>query len=620
MHNHRWILVFILFLLLTNHSFAQKASRREWAIFQKGVKEYRSENWSAAEKIFSTIIEKLPDSKLTTANWLMLAKTFYKEKKYKKSLTYSQKFLKKFPASQYTDDIYFLIGENYFRLNRIRSAITNWLYVMEKSGDKRLIRKAEHLAQETMSYRLTTDEVEDLAKKQEDDFTREVIFYHLAKRYYRLGKTRLAMVSLQKLLHLPRAAADIYDQAQQLYDVLENKNGRVLRIAALLPLSGDNQDFGRALLDGAKLALNNYLQSNDPLVEIVPVDYGTDLTTALEKMKEIARDPSISAVWGPVENDITAACAVIADYEDLLLITPTATNDNLRNLSTNLIQLSAPIDVQAQKLARFAQDSLHLHRYASLSPIDSYFIHFTNDFIKFQKDFGNEVVAEQWYYPQDQDITRHFKAIKRVGLKLAFQDSVLQTDSTLTDHAVDSLYHIYLNKAEEKLKTFHSKIDSADIPVKSFDGFFLPIYKEDIGMMAAQFAYWNIQAQLLGNSDWYDEQALKKNKNYINGLIFVSDGYLNDQSWDFRKFRNDFRMTYKRTPDKLSLIGYDAFNFILSAVSGNEHSVNRHNIADYIEEAPIYSGIYCTFHIGKKRYNNFARILKVVYGQILPLN
>ena len=352
---------------------------------------------------------------------------------------------------------------------------------------------------------------------------------------------------------------------------------------------------------------------------LIVFDYETRLTTALQKLKEIARDPSISAVFGPVENDISAACAVLAEYEHISLITPTATEKELRSLSSNLIQLSIPMDITVQKLARYAQDSLKLKRFATVAPIDDYFIRMTKMFVQKQEQMDNTIVSQQWYYPGDQDITPRFKALKRIGVKLTYQDSVLAEDSTLTQQVIDSLYAQYQKEQREYLDETNTKVDSADILVKSINGLFMPLYADDISMVASQYAYWNIQGQVLGNADWYDSEALKKNRNYINGLIFVSDGYLNKESWDYRKFRNDFRDTYKRTPEKFEIIGFDSFNFILSALEGAPKNISRNDFFKRIKSAPLYNGVYRNFEVGKKRFNDATRILKFTYGQILPL-
>lgn len=179
------------------------------------------------------------------------------------------------------------------------------------------------------------------------------------------------------------------------------------------------------------------------------------------------------------------------------------------------------------------------------------------------------------------------------------------------------LYHEEQVKYNEETNT---KIDSADIPVKTIDGLFMPLFPDEISPIASQYAYWNIQGQILGNADWYDPEILKKNKNYVNGLIFVTNGYFNKESWDYRKFRNSFRDTYKRTPEKYEMVGFDSFNFILSALDGAPKSISREVFSRRIKEAPVFNGVYRSFEVGKKRFNDAARILKYTYGQILPLN
>jgi len=114
--------------------------------------------------------------------------------------------------------------------------------------------------------------------------------------------------------------------------------------------------------------------------------------------------------------------------------------------------------------------------------------------------------------------------IKRKGLKLAFTDSILTTHPNATELELDSLYLDHVKLEQEKIAKSKSstKIDSADIPVTSIGGIFIPIFKEDLPFIAPQIAYSNIQAQYLGNKDWYDPESLKKNKNYINGSLYIT--------------------------------------------------------------------------------------------------
>lgn len=612
--------VFIaLSLIFGLNLFAQNTPQREWAIFNKGIQDYQHRRYDLAEKNFRTVLAKLQNGKLTTANFLMLAKTLYKQGKYQASLDTCHSFLKKYPDSKFSDDIRFLQGQNYYRLKRLQSAVSAWLYVAGNSSDSRLCDKALDLAVKTIRFRLQNNDLINLKKELRQDYSRRVILYYLAEKYYEQGNHRAALAALDEINKLSAAETILDKKIQQLGALLNRKHANTIRIAALLPLSGMNSDLGKAILDGARLAVNDFNRQHGALVEIVPFDYAARQINAIQKLREIAADPSICAAFGPVENDIAVTCAVVAGYEGIPLITPTATESGLRRLSSNVLQLSIPQDITTRILARYAQDSLGLQRFVTLAPMDDYFNRLTQSFIKHVQENNGEILSSQWYYADDRNVTNYFKRIKRIGLKQAYRDSIIQSDSVITAQQADSLYKIYLNEKQEYLQEIHTKVDSADIPVKSIDALYAPIYETDIGLIASQFAYWNIQTQLLGNEDWYNLQLLKKNKNYLNGLIFISDGYLNPEDWDYKKFRNNFRTIYKRTPEKMEIIGFDSFRFILSAIEKSTAHVNRENFLHILQDAPPYRGIYRSFNIGEKRFNNEARILKFSFGQILPL-
>ena len=611
--------VIITLLLLTSFLFAQQASKREWSIFQKGVDDYKSGQYNVALNDFQLVLSKVKDNSLLTAHRLMLAKSYYKAGEYMASLDECNKYIKEFPDSRYVPHIQYLTGSNYYRLDRLQTAVGTWLELAHQNKDTRVSEKALQLADKTVRFRLDEQGLGYLQNQLQSAFAQQFVLYHLAERDYEKGNFPPALATLGQVLD-SNGRNKVYEQkARKLHDYLSNKKSSAIRIAALLPLSGASSEVGQAIFDGANMAVDQFNREHGPTIELVPFDYETRLTTALHKLREIARDPSINAIFGPIENDITAACAALAEHENIPIISPTATEKDLRTLSSQVVQLSVPMDITVQKLARYAQDTLNMKRLATIAPIDDYFVRMTQIFVQKQEQLDNTIVAQEWYYPGDQDITPRFKAIKRVGLKLFYQDSVLTEDSTLTQVAMDSMYKVYQKEQREILEETNTKIDSADIPITTIDGLFMPLFSDDISVLASQYAYWNVQAQVLGNADWYDVEALKKNKNYINDLIFVSDGYLNTESWDYRKFRNDFRDTYKRTPEKYEIIGYDSFRFVLVALEGAPKNISRNSFFERIKSAPLYNGVYRNFEVGKKRFNDASRILKFTYGQILPL-
>ncbi|RMH63441.1 MAG: outer membrane protein assembly factor BamD, partial [Calditrichaeota bacterium] len=144
----------LLSLLWISPLASQNASAREWKIFRKGVAEYQNGNYELALQSFSLMLNKLPNSALTTANMLMLAKTHYKAGRYEASLTQCRRFLERFPDSKYVPEIYYLTGNNYYRLEKQVPALKNWLTALEKSENEALRAKSWDLAHALARYKM----------------------------------------------------------------------------------------------------------------------------------------------------------------------------------------------------------------------------------------------------------------------------------------------------------------------------------------------------------------------------------------------------------------------------------------------------------------------------------
>jgi ABC-type branched-subunit amino acid transport system substrate-binding protein len=440
-----------------------------------------------------------------------------------------------------------------------------------------------------------------------------------AEKYLKENDTHHTEITLEQFFSEFDENDSYYLKAQSLMQNLDTGGERILRIAALLPLTGDNFDIGTAIYNGAEFAVKMFNKKSNVKVELIAYDYESTLIKALEKIQIIAADHSISAVIGPLENDISAACAAIINYNKLTMITPTASDKSLTNISDYIVQLSVPVNVLGQSLADYMADSLEGKRFVTLAPIDPYFKDITASFANRLMERGAILAAQEWYSPGAKDFTQQFKRIKRIGLKLSFADSVMNADSTVFSSDIDSLYNLYKEEQYLEFSESNTKIDSADIPVEAFNGFYMPLYQDDINMIAPQFAYYNFQCQILGNKDWYDLKELKRNKRYINGLIFSSTGYLNEESWNYKQFRNNYRVEMKDTPAMFELQGYDDMNFILKVLNVG-HIITRDNFLPNFMKIENFKGVYQSFDVGEKRYNSSVRILKYLYGQLVPLN
>ena len=340
----KFILLFILVFALNLP--AQNASSREWTIFRSGISQYQKANYEKALQSFSLMLNKLPNSALTTANLLMLAKTNYKMGNYQASLVQCAEFKKKFPYSAYLDDIGYLSANNYYRMGRLQKAAVEWLD-LALSAKKKIIRdKALKLANNLVDYKLNRLDLNKMVQDNSRTLA-PIISYYIARKYWQNGNPGLARKTLAPALaHIQDI--NFKDMAEALNDQLTGRARNEIEVAVLLPITGANADIGTQLLNGLQLAVDSYNKSSAKHVNLHVYDYSSRLITALELMDKIATDGNALFIFGPVENDITAACAAVAKYKGITLVSPTATRNGISALSPNCILLAPSVKTMGQ--------------------------------------------------------------------------------------------------------------------------------------------------------------------------------------------------------------------------------------------------------------------------------
>jgi len=611
-------LIFTLIIFFSLNVLAQPIESREKTIFNKGVEYYKKGDFKEAENSFNLVINRLPDSRYITAYYLMLAKSQYKLKNYSGAINLTKTFLEKFPSSNYVDDVFTIQGDSYYRLKRYETAIEIWFKALEYSHEYQLKRILKTRIVNTLASYYSQKEIEKF--NIQADASDVDLAKNMARYIKYLGTNPKKGKQILNNSISQNSRSEFYSDAKSLLNKEQISTSNSMKIALLLPITGFNEKIAREIKEGIDFAVEKFNSKNNVKLEILLNDYGEDISSAIIGLKKIAQDKSIIGVYGPIENDFSAACAAISEYEQLPIFSPTASGNKLTQISPYFYQLNNSTATQAMSIAQFAIDSLGVKRFATFAPIENQFVSLVNKFIETCENNDAEVVAQEWYYPGEQDLYQKFMKLKRKGLKLSFSDSLLLDNPQYSEIEIDSLYKLYKEKEKEKAKENFTKVDSADIPVTSIQGLFVPIYREDLQFIAPQIAYSNIQAQVFGNADWYNSEELKKNKNYIDGIIFSTDGYQNEEGWDFRKVRNDFRNKVQKTPTKYNLIGYDTFNFILQYLKNLQGPISRDEFVDLLNKKTKYNGVYRNFDLNENNTNTNVQMVKYKYGQFLPLN
>jgi hypothetical protein len=229
---------------------------------------------------------------------------------------------------------------------------------------------------------------------------------------------------------------------------------------------------------------------------------------------------------------------------------------------------------------------------------------------------NGEMVEKQWYYEDTNDFSRQFKIIRHKGFYLTFRDSMLTVDSTLSEETLHENFKKYLTETLFSDKG-RREIDSTQITSSGIDALFIATYPEYIPYIAPQFAFQNIQTQLLGNEGWNNSNILAQQRVYLDGLIYMTAGYFDPESWNYKTFISRFRQQMQETPDLYHLLGYDIGKWMISLY---EPEISRGAYRDKLAISGLYQGMLENIQFGiKPRVNSQLNIIKFYRGQILKV-
>jgi len=162
------------------------------------------------------------------------------------------------------------------------------------------------------------------------------------------------------------------------------------KVGCLLPLSGANREFGERSLRGLRLVFG---KDND---QLVIRDTGDDAAGATRMFDELAREPNVLAVIGPLQDDAAQAVARKAEAVQLPLL---LLSDGREPSGRFVLQAGVTRAREVGALLDYAMQKVRLRRFGVLSPQDQYGKELLKTFRTQVAQRGGTVVGTATYAP-----------------------------------------------------------------------------------------------------------------------------------------------------------------------------------------------------------------------------
>jgi len=322
------------------------------------------------------------------------------------------------------------------------------------------------------------------------------------------------------------------------------KEEKVIKIGAVLPLTGDGAQYGDNARKGIDLALDEINSSGDLKGKTVKVIYEDDQlnprlgTQAMNKLVSIDK---VIAVIGAAASSTTLAIAPIAEQNKIVLLSPMSTSHEITNAGDYIFRNVTSDIYEGAAMAELAYNKFGYRKIALFTIDNAGNIGMTNAFRTKFTELGGEILT---YEKGPQGGTD-------------FRTQITKIKSTTPE----AIYAI---------------------------GFPL-----EVGNFIKQAGELGVKAQILSAQTAEDPQVVEIAGNAVNGLIFSTTTLDPERASEATKdFILKFEGKYNEKPGSFADYSYDAMKILALAVKNV--GTNPTKIKDYlytIKEYPGASGV-----------------------------
>lgn len=315
-------------------------------------------------------------------------------------------------------------------------------------------------------------------------------------------------------------------------------------VALLAPFSGRLEGPGRALLEGAQMAI---FDAGNPAVRLLPFDTG-GTTIGAEEAVRAALEEGARLIIGPLLGDNVQAIRPALDASNVSAIA----FSNSSRVAGGLVKIAGfvPEDQIKAIVAHAAQEGRQ--RFAILAPSNEYGTVAVEALSVAAEAFGVSVEKVAFYPPDAMDLSDQIREISAYSDRV----SALKKERALLTQQGDAA-------AKRALKRLEVLDTWGDPP---FDALILPVLtSQTLRILSAQLSFYDVDApavQILGLQRWDAFSGLQSEPGLLGSRYPAIRSSYREQ------FATRFAQFYGYAPSSLSSLAYDV-TAIAAALGGD---------------------------------------------------
>jgi branched-chain amino acid transport system substrate-binding protein len=343
-------------------------------------------------------------------------------------------------------------------------------------------------------------------------------------------------------------------------------NANEIVIGHYASLTGSEATFGKSTDNGIQMAVDEQNKAggvNGKQIKLVTLDNQGKPQETQTVVTRLIEKEGVVALIGEVASSRSLAGAPIAQRKGVPMISPSSTNQDVTAVGDMISRVCFIDPFQGLVGAKFAAENLSLKKGATLyNRAQAYSSGLNTNFKEAFTKLGGTIVSEQAYSDGDNDFSAQLTAIRG----------------------------------------------------QNPDFIYVPGYYTEVVNIARQARALGLAVPLIGGDGW-DSEELKNAGDSLNNCFFSNHYSHEDTRPEVQAFVKKYQETYKKVPDGLAALGYDAARMLFDAM-GRSPSLSGKDLSKAINETKNFAGVTGNISIDANRNpTKDAVILEVVNGQ-----
>ena len=347
-----------------------------------------------------------------------------------------------------------------------------------------------------------------------------------------------------------------------------------IKIGLLIPLTGKNSEIGRSIINSTRLAINKI---NNPLIEIIPKDTGSNPNITLRSAKELS-ELGIRLIIGPVFNENLEYLDELKEINFLSL-----TNKSAHN-STNIINAGINATSQLKAIKKFLELN-KTKKTILLTPDVSY----KNEI---KKAVSNSKIRLSKSYIYNKDPTKLTSQIEKIT-NYAIRKQNLEDEIIRLENSDENNKERLINKLKKK----------DTLGTVKFDSLIIADFDESLKSVTTSLLYTDISPKkkyFITLNQWFDKSLLEEAS--AQPLYFPSINKSNYEDFSIEYFEK-----FNKYPNELSFLSFDLVGLVYYLIIQNNSIVDK----EIFTKKNFFKGKVGIFEIKNNKINHILNFYKV---------